>query len=250
MAETRHTVRFAVPDMIVRGVSHTLRAPVYLYGALVVPASATVSVYDAGGVVRVSAASATITSGVAMYTIGSGVLTGQPLGERWVVEWAITLTGGAVLTPRNDAALVRNGLWPVVTDLDLIRRVPSLSTQDGRGATSNVSYQDALDEAWNEIQLRLIARGNRPNLILEPSALRMVHLHLAAALVFENESSRLGTAHAERAAMHRAEYEQHWTELNPRYSVTDEVTADVRRRSATPTISLSGGDGRASRIWR
>ncbi len=249
LTDQRHTVRLPLPDLLVRGSANVVKAPVYLNGSLVAPASGTVTLYDPGGTAVVSGASATITASVATYSIGSGVLTSYAFGEGWVVSWTLTLDDGTVLTPRNDAAVVRSGLWPVVTDADLFRRVPSLDPNGAGNLTETTTYQDALDEAWTELNLRIIAKGNRPNLILEPSALRACHLYLALALVHEGEETRMAAAYGDRAAHFRALYEQAWTELNPRYSSGDDVVADARRRSQTPTIWLCGGSGRTLKTW-
>lgn len=242
LLDQRYSVRLPLPDLIVRGRSHALYAPVYLDGELEVPSSATVTVYDATNTAVISAVAASITNGIATYTIGSGDLSSYAVGEGWRVEWAVTLSSGEVLYPRNDAALVRNGLWPVVTDRDIARRVPGLSPTGRVPQTKAVSYQDALDEAWLEIQLRLIARGNRPNLILEPSALRQPHLFLAIALVLEDQEIRSQPVFEAKAQQYRAMYEQAWSELAPRYDTSDDGYADTRRRPAAATVWLCGGD--------
>lgn len=242
LTDQRYTVRLPLPDLIVRGRSHVLQAPVYLSGSLVTPDSATVSVYDATNAAVVDAAAATITGGVATYTIASGDLTSYSLGDGWRVEWVITLDSGEILTPRNDASLVRSGLWPVISDVDLARRVPGLSPSAAVQLTRATTYQDAIDEAWVEIQLRLIAKGNRPNLVMEPSALRSVHLYLALALVMEDQELRSAPVYEQRAQAYRDAYERAWAELSPRYDSDDDGVADTRRRASAATIWLCGGD--------
>ncbi len=194
-----------------------------------------------------TAVTATITGSVATYTIGSSVLSAYALGTGWQVEWILTLSDGTIVPVVNSAALVRTGLLPVLTDADLYRRVPGLDPSGSGPETSSQSYQPQIDEAWTEIQLRLIARGNRPNLIREPSSLRSCHLYLTLALVFEGEETRLATAYGDRAAYYRGLYEQAWGELAPEYASGDDLQADARRRSMTPTVWLCGGAGRSSR---
>ena len=115
----------------------------------------------------------------------------------------------------------------------------------GTAKISNATnYQDSIDEAWTEINLRLIALGNRPNLILEPSALRQAHLALSIAIIVEGRlASRLNVAYDEMALRYRREYERAFGALNPRYDEGDAGQADTRRRAAVPTIWLSGGRG-------
>jgi hypothetical protein len=243
LTDQRHTVRLPLPDMIVRDRAHTIAAPVYLDGTTAVtPASWSVTVYDAS---NTSVETGSGVSTAASHAIGSSDLTSYALGDGWRVEWVITLSDGTVLTPRNDAMLVRCGLWPVVGDVDLIRRWPALDPSGTTKVTSAADYQDFLDEAWTEIQLRLIADGRRPYLVMEPSALRRVHLYLAGALIFENEGTRLNPAWEQRAAMCRADYEKAWSELDPRYDDSD--SGIENGRSPAPTVWLNSRSG--SRTW-
>ena len=242
LTDQRHTVRFPTPDLIVRGVNHTIYAPIYLSAALVAPtAAAAVSVYDASNTAIVDNQTATVTGSIAQYTISGATTTSLTLSERWRVEWSLPISGGPTLTPRNDAALVRNGLWPVISDVDIYRRMPSLDPSGSAPIHADTNLQDQIDEAWTEIQLRLIAKGNRPNLIMEPSALREVHILLALALKFDDLASRLDTAYRDEADRYRERFEAAWDGLNPRYDVTDSGEADTRRRAVQPTVWLCGG---------
>lgn len=245
--DQRHTVRFALPDLIVRGRDHIVYAPVYLDGAIVVPSSATAVVYDAAGTLVVTLTATVPATGLTYATISAATTTSLTLGERWRIEWAITLSGGTVLRPRNDAALVRAGLWPVITDADLYRRCGALDPSGSAPITSQTHYQDQLDEAWTEINLALIAVGNRPNLIMEPSALRQAHLYLTLALIFEGLlQSRLDDAYRQQGQDYRRQYEAAWSAVSPRYDVTDAGAADTRRRPMSPSIWLCSRDGGAT----
>jgi hypothetical protein len=98
-----------------------------------------------------------------------------------------------------------------------------------------------LDEAHAVIQLRLITNGNRPNLILSPSALREAYITLALALIFGDFETRLSETYAERASEYRRQYERAWGELRFTYAATDEAEggSSLRRRSASPTVWLT-----------
>lgn len=240
LTDQRHTVRLPLPDLIVRGRSHTVYAPVYLSGALVAPTSPTVSLYDPSNTAIVSAASATVTASVAGYTFAAGDLTAYALGEGWRLEWVLPVSG-ETLYPRNEAALVRNGLWPVISDVDITREVHALNPSGSHPITTETTFQDYIDSAWTKIQRRLIRLGNRPNLIMEPSALADLHLSLTLAIIFRDQRSRLNTAWADIAEKHQAEYEAAWSELNPHYDVGDDGQADTERRPVQPTVWLSGG---------
>lgn len=238
-------MRLTLPDHIVRGSAHTIYAPVYLDGALDAPSSGTVSVYNANNTAVVDAQAVTVTASIAQYAIGSGDLTSETLGTGWRVEWALTMSDSSVLTPRNSAALVRNGLWPVISDVDIVRRVPALDTAATSVITSATNYQGELDEAWTKIQLRLIRQGNRPNLIMEPSALRECHMALALALIFEGRlASRLDLAYREQAQAYYAEYERCWGDLSFLYDVEDDGDAEPEPRAGQPTIWLNSHGSR------
>lgn len=247
LTDQRHAVRFALPDLIVRGADHTIYAPIYLDAALVNPSGATptVSVYNAAGTAVVAAQNATVSGDIAQYTISAATLASEALGERWRVQWTLTLAGGTVLTPRNDAALVRAGLWPVISDVDVQRRMPALNLSSTTAISAATNWQGELDEAWTMINLRLIRLGNRPNLIMEPSALRECHMNLTLALIFEGRlASRLDEAYREQAMYYMDQYHRAWSELNPRYDSDDDGNTDLRRRPGTPLIWLSGGRSR------
>ena len=179
LSDQLHTVRFPLADLIVRDMDHTLRAPVELAGVTVAPSAATVSVFDSSSVAIVAAAAASDVGGVMTYTIPAATLPDSlPVSEGWRVEWALTV-GGVTLKARNDAALVRRLLYPVIGQADIVRRLRRLD-KNARGAlTVQDSQQDSIDESFLEIQGRLIEKGNRPNLIMSPASLRRSHLDLA-----------------------------------------------------------------------
>lgn len=244
LIDQRRTVRLSLPDLIVRGAAHTIFAPVYLDGALDAPSSGTVSVYNASNTAVVNAQAVTVSGSIAQYDISAGDLTSETLGEGWRVEWSLTMSDGDVLTPRNDAALVRSALWPVISDVDITRRMPSLDTSGSTPISTATNYQGELDEAWTEISLRLIREGNRPNLIMEPSALRECHMALTLAIIFEGRlASRLQPAYLEQAMAYREMYERAWSSLSFRYDVDDDGQPDPGRRSAQPTVWLNGRGG-------
>lgn len=221
-----YTVRLQGPDLIVRGQTHTLTAPVYRDGALDTCTAATVSAYDRGNTAVIDGAAGTVPGGVPTYAIASGDLSSQELDTGWRVEWTITLSTGATLLARNDAALVRHPLWPVVTYLDVRRVLPSLDPSSGTVITSHSDYQDFIDEAWRQIQTRLLEMGNRPNLIMAPSALRESHLYLTLALVHEDLVSRIAEAYLDRARYYRQLHQDAWTRLRFTYDHDDDGAAD------------------------
>jgi hypothetical protein len=232
------TARFLLPDQLERGRPNALSCPVWQDAALVAPSSGTVTIYDGGGAVLVSAAAVTVTGSIATYSYIPAATI--PYGEGWRVEWSLVIAGVTHVF-RNDGALVRVVLHSPITDADLFRRVSALDPAGAAPISSVADYQDFLDEAHAVIQLRLITNGNRPNLILSPSALREAYITLALALIFGDFETRLSETYAERASEYRRQYERAWGELRFTYAATDEAEggSSLRRRSASPTVWLT-----------
>jgi len=125
----------------------------------------------------------------------------------------------------------------MIADVDLIRRVPALDPASASVITTASDYQDFIDEAWTEIQLRLINLGNRPNLVIGPSALRDVLMYLALALIFENEAAQ-DNGYLVRAESYRDQYELAWSRLQLTYDSDDDGQPDVKRRAAGASVWL------------
>ena len=183
-----YSARFMYSTLIERGRDNLIKCAAYRDGALAAPASGTVTVYDGSGGSVVSAA-VSITASVAGYTVTDATTASLSLDDDWRVEWALLMPDGVVHTFRNDAALVRRALYPVVTDADLYRRVSSLDPSGNTPLSSISTFQSSIDEAWTAIQHRLSQAGNRPNLVISPSALREAHLLLVLTMIFEDFST-------------------------------------------------------------
>ena len=239
--DTTYTARFMLPDLIERGRNEVIKCQVYHNGALVAPSSGTVSVYDPSNTAKVDGASVTIASSVAKYTITSGTLSSEQLAEGWRIEWALAMPDGVTHNFRNSASLVRGRLYMPITDADLIRVVSALDPSSSSSITSVSNWQDYLDEAWVQIQLRLIEQGNRPNLVMSPSSLREGALALTLSLIFEDLTTRLSDAYEMRAEKYREQYERAWGRLRFLYDSDDDGKADDtnQRRGAMSTVWLS-----------
>lgn len=242
VSDTNYSARLALPDLIERGAACKLRCPMYRAGALVAPSSGTITITDAGGTEQVSAAAVTITSSVATYTYTPA--TTLALGEGWRVEWSLVMPDGLTHTVRNDAALVRRRLYCPITEADLYRVESGLDPAAAAPLTAKADYADVIDEAWTQVQLRLIEQGNRPNLIISPTALRQVVLDLALAMALQDVATRVtNPAHAESSRGYRAAYESAWTRLQLVYDVDDAGSADRGRRGARAGTWLGGWHG-------
>lgn len=190
--ETNYTARLIGPEGIEAGRTQVLTCPVYRSGALVAPTSGTVSLYDAANQTIVNAATVTITSSVATYSLNASLVpTTLNYGDGWRLEWALLMADGVVHTFRRDAALVRRRLYPVVTDADLIRLHSDLGSSRIRPSGLS-SLQDYLDEAWAQIDSWIHQQGKRPWLVMDPSAFRSLHLYWTLSILFRDFSTGQG----------------------------------------------------------
>lgn len=228
--------RLPLPDLIERGTATTLRCPVYLDGELAVPSSAHVQVLDRGGQV-VAGGAASVVDGVAEYTVPGPTLASHELAEGWQVVWTLTVDG-EVHRVRNEAALVRYRLHPVISDADLYERVPALSPHAPRPITDRTTYQTERDAAWVQIQRRLISQGRRPWLVLSPGALAEAHLTLTLALILEGLSVRTAEAISDRAAEYRRQYQDAWRQLSFVYDEPGGGLASAQNARRTPRAPI------------
>ena len=239
-SETLYTARLS-SDWIERGRAQTIKCPVYRDGALAVPASGTVSVFNAAGAAVVGAQAVTVASSVAEYTLSAGSTTGESLGLGWRIEWTLALPDSVSHVFRVDAGLVRRRLYPVISDVDLKRRHSDLD--DLRSADAS-SYQDFLDEAWQDLIDRLSARGSLPFLIMEPGALRRCHLFHTLQLIFLDFSSSAGDGrYLDLAEQYRKEFEDAWGQLRFSYDYDHDGEADKdgqEKKSPHAVVWLGG----------
>jgi hypothetical protein len=201
-ADTIYAARFSGPETLVKGRANLVTCPLYRDGAVVAPASSgsTLTVLRPDGTALVDAQAVTVTGSVAQYSIGSSVLAAEPYREGYSVEWSLVVAG-TTHRFRRSGAVCRSQLYPVVTDLDLIRRHSDLASQ--RPASLG-SYQAQLDEAWADLTDDLRLQGNLPHRILSSEDLRRVHMFRALVIIFRD--FRVGGQEAKWADL-QAEYE-------------------------------------------
>jgi len=243
ISETLYTARFRAGEEIERGRQQVLTCPVYRAGALVAPLSGTVTIYKADGTAVVNAAAVVVTGNIATYTIMAATTTSLALEAGWLLEWSLAMSASVTLTFRNDGALVRRSLFPVVTDADLLRRHSDLTALLAAGTTS---YQDYLDEAWATICTRLAAQGRRPYLVIQPSALRDVHIAITLQLVFTDFQTSSGDGGRWQALSEHYQrmYTEAWNQLRFSYDESDENKVDATsKKSGTSTVWLNGRGG-------
>ncbi|MCB9763925.1 MAG: hypothetical protein H6739_29410 [Alphaproteobacteria bacterium] len=224
--------------MLERARANSLSCPIWQDGSLVAPSSGTITIWDGSGTKQVDADSITVSSSTATYSYTPS--SSLSYGEGWRIEWSLIIDSVTHVF-RNDASLVRVSLYSPITDADLFRRVSSLNPTGAAPLSSVSDYQDYLDEAHVIIQNRLISRGNRPNLILSPSALREVYLTLTLSLIFSDFATRLNDSYEAMSQEYKRDYQAAWDDLRFTYSSGDEEenSGTRRRRSASPTIWLT-----------
>jgi hypothetical protein len=243
LAETVYAARFRTSETIERGRQQTLTCPTQRAGATATPTSGTITIYRPDQTTLVTAAVTVPGGGIATYTLLAGATTSEQLGEGFLVEWALLMPDSVTHTFRNDAALVRRSLYPVISDADLTLRHSDLPALLASGTTS---YQNYLDESFATIQNRLISQGRRPYLVIQPSALREAHVMLTLHMIFLDFQTSAGDGGRWQAlAEHylRA-YTEAWNTLKFTYDESDENRVDpTSKKGATSTVWLNGRGG-------
>jgi len=240
---TRYSARFDLPDILERNdIDQIIKCRTRLDGAAAEPTSGTVSVYRADGTAVVDGQAVTVSGSVAQYTITAATLASESLGWEWRVEWTLVMPDAASHVFRNDAALVRMRLYPMISDADLFRRVAALDPSAPASITTETNYQTWIDEADVVVQGRLLQDSKRPGLIMQPSALREVFVTLTLALIMENLAGMLDESFGARAFDYRKQYEAAWSRMRFSYDETDSGLSDgkVKRSGRSGTLWLNG----------
>ncbi len=247
LAETIYTARFRSSETIERGRTQILTCPVQRAGATAAPSSGTISIYRPDQTALVNAQAVSVVSSVAQYSLTGATTTAEALGEGWLVEWSLLMPDGVTHTFRNDAALCRRTLYPVISDADLTQRHSDLPALLG----SATSYQAYIDEAFATICNKLIGEGRRPYLVIQPSALREVHLMLTLHLIFMDFQTSAGDTGRWQAlaAYYSTAYTTAWGALRFTYDEADENVVDPsKKKSAASTVWLNGR-GHSLDVW-
>jgi hypothetical protein len=248
LAETVYSARFRSTETIERGRTQILTCPTSRAGATATPTAGTFSLYRPDGTALVSAQAVTIPpASVAQFSLSGATTSAEALGEGWLGEWTLTMPDGVSHTFRNDAALCRRTLYPVISQDDLTQRHSDLPALLGTAT----SYQPYIDEAFWVISNRLIGNGRRPYLVIQPSALRECHLMLALHLVFLDYSTSAGDGGRWQAlAQHYAtQYEQAWGQLRFTYDEADENTVDPSKKKSASSQIWTNGRGISNIAW-
>ena len=245
LAETVYTARFRSTETLERGRTQTISCPTSRAGATATPTSGTVTISRPDGTVLVTAAVTVAT--IATYSLTGATTTAEALGEGYLIEWALVMPDNVTHTFRQDAALCRRALYPVVSQDDLTQRHSDLPSLLGASA----SYQPYIDEAWWTICNRLIGAGRRPYLVIQPSALRECHLMLALHLVFIDYSTSAGDGGRWQAlaAHYLSAYEQSYGGLKFSYDEADDNRVDPTKKKSASSQIWTNGRGLSHASW-
>ena len=218
--------------MIERGKVQTLSWSVYLDGLQQVPSAGSWSLLDRSGAVVLSKVVGSLgTNTVSLVALDT---SGLDLDDRYLEEWVLTISG-EVYTFRREAALVRRVLYSVITEDDLEKVHSGLSAYL---PSKQTSWDDQIQEAFVQLQARLIGKGNRPNLIMGSWALRTVHLYWSLFLIAEllrvESSGRWGQLAESWGGRVKAE----WDSLTFSYDDGDDGVVN-EDEAAVPTLILS-----------
>jgi hypothetical protein len=230
-------------EQIARGVDNALVIELTRAGLAELPASGTITVYDAANTAIVDAAAVTPSSPGALYLLLAALTTNAQLGMGWRCEWRLTLGDGTIRTFVRAAALVRTRLHPPATPQDLYDRVAGLAPSANMpiSAKAATDYDRFLDAAWLQIERKLLAKGRRPWLITGSYALHEAHVLATLALIFEDFASRLNQAFAQQARDYRAQFAAEWADIAFEYAPADD---GVATGGADPTKA-----GTATSVW-
>lgn len=245
LAETVYTARFRSTETLERGRTQTISCPTARAGMTATPGSGTVTIYRPDQTVLVTGA-VTI-SGIATFSVTGATTTAEALGEGFLIEWALVMPDTITHTFRQDAALCRRTLYPVISQDDLTQRHSDLPSLLGAAA----SYQPYIDEAFFTICTRLIGAGRRPYLVIQPSALRECHLMLALHLVFIDYSTSAGDGGRWQAlaAHYLTSFEQSYGALRFTYDEADDNRIDPTKKKSASSQIWTNGRGLSNASW-
>lgn len=222
------------PYLIERGVAQDIVAPLRhgSTGALVVPTSGTLTITRPDGTEMVSAAAVTVTSSIATYAVTPAAT--ETLGEGYELAWDLVLST-AHYTFRSRGMVVEYLLYPVVAETHLYEREPELAYRAPQASTTG--WQPQIDATWYELQRWLIGEGRRPWLIVEPSALRDVHLTRALEVCCRAAATGSDTEGVWLAKAETYRHEHRNAKAACRLTYDDGDAATLRK-GASPQIAM------------
>jgi len=236
---TPYAPQIKVPELLERGKSQLTTLPIYRDGALVGPTAVRYSLIAPNGTKIVDSAVGTYPGNIPQFTHSAANLANTlELGEGYLQEWEISLTGGTY-NFRRSAAVVKRRLYPVVSDGDLTSTYSQLA--DIRPSNLS-SYQSYIDEAWyTMIQKMRQEGGGLEYLVMSAEAFRAAHQNLALYYIFRDFHSSLGQSNGrylDLASEHFKQYTYEWKQINFVYDFDHDGHSDQPndRKAKMPVI--------------
>ena len=246
-----YSARFTSPDLIERAKTQQLALEVQSAGAVVAPASGTLTLRDSTNTAIVNAAAITVTNGIAEYELAAATVPATlPLAQDWIEEWTLTFADGQVHTFRRTAHLCRRRLYPVLTQAAILKRHRNLN--DLVEATPT-AIQDAIDDAWDSILARLQQDQAWPQLVMTPDSFYEVHFSLTCQRLFLDMMTNAGggdDVYAKLAEFYGEQFTQGWASLKFVYDQDESGTApgEDDQGGASSVIYLGGAPARFDRF--
>lgn len=219
------------------------------FGGHVAPSGGTISIYDESGQLVVEDEPVVLDNDDLTYEVLPAMVPATlSLSDRWQVRWKVSFPGKPDQLITQPAHLCRSRILPVISDYHLLRRHSDLNNLL---PADQPSWQSYLDDAWEDIQIRLLEMGRRPYLILSPFSLKGVHTAMTLARIFRDLSTYTQGPgkYAELASHYEEEAEKLWGSIRFDYDfdedgfVSDE---DEINAAGEPVVYLSATPG----FWR
>lgn len=242
---TTYTARFASPELIERAKAQRLVCEVQYEGAVVRPASGTLTIRDGGNVAVVDEAAVTVgDDGVAYYELAAAIVPEtMSTSQQWLVEWTLVFGAGddaQTHTFRRTAHLCLRRLYPVVTVGDITRRHHDLQELIKRG----INLQTYGDDAWDSVVFRFLGEGREPQKVMSPDRFAEAHKALWLHRVYLDCIVETGDRYDRLQEHWDKEYERAWTSMRVTLDRNEDnlpPNGSEQGESATPPLMLSAG---------
>lgn len=203
MSETVYSARWLGPTFIERNKDQQIAVAIERSGSAVTLTSGTLTVYKPGGEVLVDEVAGTVAGGTfTSATIAAATTASETLDKGYLVKVDLVISG-ATFTFYNDAVLCLARLYPTVAQTDLVARHSEAANLLGASISSLQQY---IDQAWEDITVRLYTEGVPFWKWRTPSALRQVLFDRSFELLFWDYATLLGGAQTDRYAAFAERY--------------------------------------------
>ena len=241
MSSTVYSARWLGPTFIERNKDQQISVAIERSGAAVTLTSGTLTVYKPDGTVLVDAVAGTVGGGTfTSATIAAATSAGQELNKGYLVKVDLVISG-STYSFFNDAVLCLARLYPTVAQTDLVARHSEAANLLGTAITSLQQY---IDQAWEDITIRLYMEGVPFWRWRTPSALRQVLFDRSFELLFYDYSTLLGGAQTDRyaafAERYAGLYERDMERLRSMIDEDEDNHLQEDMASGSSVIQLSG----------